>query len=50
MPVTTAFQKEFHADSVRNFMNEFPNRRSKVEALIREGRIVIIDEKEGSNR
>lgn len=35
---------EFHADSVREVMEEFPYLKAKVERLIREKKIVVIDD------
>jgi len=35
---------EFHADAVREFIEEFPNRKAKVERLIREKKIRVIEE------
>jgi hypothetical protein len=35
---------EFHAASIREFIEEFPNRKAKVERLIREKKIRVIDD------
>lgn len=36
--------KAFHEDAVREFIEEFPHFREKVERLIREKKIVVLDE------
>lgn len=36
--------KEFHADVIREFIEEFPHRKATVERLIREKKITVIEE------